>query len=305
MALGRSCAGVPAPGGRRRGAEPRRRPSERCPRRPDGRCPTPADLAASTPTRCAASTPAPGAAMVAEIDAAARDGDTLGGVVEVVAYGLPPGLGSFVHWRPPPGRPAGRGADGHPGDQGRRGRRRLRARPAPRLAGARRDRAVRDGVIRRRPPAGRRHRGRHDHRRGAAGPRGHEADLDGAAGAVDRSTSRTGEAAKAIHQRSDVCAVPGRRRGRRGDGRAGARRRGAGEVRRRLGRETRRNLEGYLDVRDPDSSAAAGQSARRGCPPSADDRPDAVLVGPPGAGKTTVGQLVADRLGTGFRGHRR
>ena len=36
--------------------------------------------------------------MVAEIDAAQRDGDTLGGVVEVLAYGLPPGLGSHVHW---------------------------------------------------------------------------------------------------------------------------------------------------------------------------------------------------------------
>jgi chorismate synthase len=38
------------------------------------------------------------AAMQAEVDAAHRDGDTLGGVVEVVAYGLPPGLGSHVHW---------------------------------------------------------------------------------------------------------------------------------------------------------------------------------------------------------------
>jgi chorismate synthase len=36
--------------------------------------------------------------MVAEIDAARRDGDTLGGVVEVAAHGLPPGLGSHVHW---------------------------------------------------------------------------------------------------------------------------------------------------------------------------------------------------------------
>lgn len=36
--------------------------------------------------------------MVAEVDAAHRDGDTLGGVVEVLAYNLPPGLGSFVHW---------------------------------------------------------------------------------------------------------------------------------------------------------------------------------------------------------------
>lgn len=38
------------------------------------------------------------AAMQAEIKQAHRDGDTLGGVVEVVAYGLPPGLGSHVHW---------------------------------------------------------------------------------------------------------------------------------------------------------------------------------------------------------------
>lgn len=37
------------------------------------------------------------AAMVAEIDAAKKDGDTLGGVVEVLAYGVPPGLGSYVH----------------------------------------------------------------------------------------------------------------------------------------------------------------------------------------------------------------
>ncbi|WP_026531195.1 chorismate synthase [Haematomicrobium sanguinis] len=37
-------------------------------------------------------------AMVAEIDAAKKDGETLGGVVEVLVYGLPPGLGSYVHW---------------------------------------------------------------------------------------------------------------------------------------------------------------------------------------------------------------
>jgi len=37
-------------------------------------------------------------AMVAEIDAARADRDTLGGVVEVITYGLPPGVGSHVHW---------------------------------------------------------------------------------------------------------------------------------------------------------------------------------------------------------------
>ena len=38
------------------------------------------------------------AAMIAEIKAAAKDGDSLGGIVEVLAYGVPPGLGSHVHW---------------------------------------------------------------------------------------------------------------------------------------------------------------------------------------------------------------
>jgi chorismate synthase len=42
--------------------------------------------------------PTSSAAMVDEIEAARKDGDTLGGVVEVVVYYLPPGLGSHVHW---------------------------------------------------------------------------------------------------------------------------------------------------------------------------------------------------------------
>ena len=36
--------------------------------------------------------------IVERIDQAHKDGDTLGGVVEVVVHGLPPGLGSHVHW---------------------------------------------------------------------------------------------------------------------------------------------------------------------------------------------------------------
>jgi chorismate synthase len=48
------------------------------------------------PVRCA--DPETAAAMVAEIDQCQADGDTLGGVVEVVVSGLPPGLGSHVHW---------------------------------------------------------------------------------------------------------------------------------------------------------------------------------------------------------------
>src|SRR5580698_2315850 len=58
--------------------------------------PSDRDRIDADPVRCL--DPAASAAMVAEIDAARKDGDTLGGVVEVVAYGLPPGLGSHVHW---------------------------------------------------------------------------------------------------------------------------------------------------------------------------------------------------------------
>ena len=37
-------------------------------------------------------------AMIAEIESAHTSGDTLGGVIEILAYNLPPGLGSHVHW---------------------------------------------------------------------------------------------------------------------------------------------------------------------------------------------------------------
>jgi chorismate synthase len=65
---------------------------------PAGLVPGPEDLAAidADPVRCF--DPAASAAMQAEVDAARADGDTLGGVVEVVIHGLPPGLGSHVHW---------------------------------------------------------------------------------------------------------------------------------------------------------------------------------------------------------------
>ena len=52
----------------------------------------------STTTRSAASTPTPASRWSTRIDQAHEDGDTLGGVVEVVVHGLPPGLGSHVHW---------------------------------------------------------------------------------------------------------------------------------------------------------------------------------------------------------------
>jgi chorismate synthase len=65
---------------------------------PDGLLPGPEDAARidADPVRCA--DPKTSAAMVEEIDAARREGDTLGGVVEVLSFGLPPGLGSFTHW---------------------------------------------------------------------------------------------------------------------------------------------------------------------------------------------------------------
>jgi len=64
---------------------------------PAGSLPRPADLAAVDADLVRCLDPAASAAMVAEVEAARRDGDTLGGVVEVVAWGLPPGLGSHVH----------------------------------------------------------------------------------------------------------------------------------------------------------------------------------------------------------------
>jgi len=48
------------------------------------------------PVRCFS--PTASAAMQAEVTSAQSDGDTLGGVVEVVAHGVPVGLGSHVHW---------------------------------------------------------------------------------------------------------------------------------------------------------------------------------------------------------------
>ncbi|HEX6876844.1 MAG TPA: chorismate synthase [Nocardioidaceae bacterium] len=65
---------------------------------PQGTVPAPGDMARldADPVRCLDADASK--AMVAEIDQAHKDGDTLGGVVEVVVHGLPPGLGSHVHW---------------------------------------------------------------------------------------------------------------------------------------------------------------------------------------------------------------
>jgi chorismate synthase len=173
---------------------------------PDGVLPGPGDLARvdQSPVRCFDA--AASAAMVAHIDETKKAGDTLGGVVEVLAYGLPPGLGSHVHWD-----------------------RRLDSRLAGALMGIQAIKGVElgDGFTTARRP----------------GSRAHD-EIDGTPEGVRRRTNRaggveggmttgevlrvraamkpistvprrpdtidvkTGEPAKAINQRSDVTAVP-------------------------------------------------------------------------------------------------
>ena len=62
----------------------------------NGPPPGPGDLARVDDSPVRAFDPAAEEAMIAEIEAAKKDGDTLGGVVEVLVYGLPVGLGSFT-----------------------------------------------------------------------------------------------------------------------------------------------------------------------------------------------------------------
>jgi chorismate synthase len=146
------------------------------------------------------------AAMVAEVEAAKRDGDTLGGVVEVLAYGLPPGLGSHVHWD-----------------------RRLDSQLAAALMGIQAIKGVEigDGFLTaaRRGSAAHDEIDRHDgvirRRTGRAGGteggmstgeilrvRAAMKPISTVPKALATVDLATGEAATAIHQRSDVCAVP-------------------------------------------------------------------------------------------------
>ncbi len=64
----------------------------------DAALPRPEDVAAldADPMRCFDRTTSE--QMVAEVDDTKKSGDTVGGVVEVLAYGVPFGLGSYVHW---------------------------------------------------------------------------------------------------------------------------------------------------------------------------------------------------------------
>ena len=65
---------------------------------PEDAKPRPEDLEAvdDSPVRCF--DPAAAESMIAEVKGAEKDGDSVGGVFEVLAYGVPAGLGSHVHW---------------------------------------------------------------------------------------------------------------------------------------------------------------------------------------------------------------
>jgi chorismate synthase len=146
-------------------------------------------------------------AMIAEVDSARVEGDTLGGVVEVIAYNMPPGLGSYVHWD-----------------------RRLDARLASALMGIQAIKGVEVGdgfetATRRgsvahdeieKGPDGRIRR-RTDRAGGTEGGmsngellrvRAAMKPISTVPKALDTIDVSTGESAKAINQRSDVCAVP-------------------------------------------------------------------------------------------------
>ena len=214
---------------------------------PEGsRLPTAADVVALdvNPLRCFDLTTT--AAMVAEIDKARDDGDTLGGVVEVLAYGVPPGLGSYAHWD-----------------------RRLDSQLAAALMGIQAIKGVEvgDGFL----TTTRRGSQAHDELfQTAAGIARASDKAGGTEGGMSTGTLlrvragmkpiatvphalrtidvATGEAAEAHHQRSDVCAVPA----------AGVVAEAmvalvlANSVLEKFGgdsvTETRRNLAGYLDA---------------------------------------------------------
>ncbi|HET7278597.1 MAG TPA: chorismate synthase [Dermatophilaceae bacterium] len=173
----------------------------------DAPVPTPEQVDALDADPVRALDPTGSAAMVAEVEAARKDGDTLGGVVEVLAYGLPPGLGSHVHWdRRLDGRLAGalmsiqaiKGVEVGDG-----------FRTASRRGSAAHDEMERDagGTIRRRT-------GRAGGTEGGMSTgdvlrvRAAMKPISTVPRSLDTVDVAGGEPAKAIHQRSDVCAVP-------------------------------------------------------------------------------------------------
>jgi len=173
---------------------------------PAGLVPAPADRDAidADPVRCFDA--GTSAAMVDEIDAARKDGDTLGGVVEVVVHGLPPGLGSHVHWdRRLDSRLAGalmgiqaiKGVEIGDGFESARRRGSAAHDEIENSAGGVRRRTNRAGGTEGGMSTGEPLRARAAMKPISTIPR-----------ALDTIDVATGDAAKAINQRSDVCAVP-------------------------------------------------------------------------------------------------
>jgi chorismate synthase len=144
--------------------------------------------------------------MVAEIDAARMDGDTLGGVVEVVVHGLPPGLGSHTHWdRRLDSRLAGalmgiQAIKGVEVGDGFTSARRRGSEAHDEIE------ATKDGVRRRTGRAGGTEGGMTTG--DALRVRAAMKPISTVPRALDTIDVSTGEPAKAINQRSDVCAVP-------------------------------------------------------------------------------------------------
>jgi len=157
------------------------------------------------PVRCADSQSSQ--AMITEIENAHRDGDTLGGVVEVLAFNMPPGLGSHVHWdRRLDSKLAGavmgiqaiNGVEIGDGFQ-----------TATRRGSVAHDEIEKNSqgaIVRRTDRAGGTEGGMSNGEvlrvRAAMKP------ISTVPKALDTIDVATGEAAKAINQRSDVCAVP-------------------------------------------------------------------------------------------------
>jgi len=173
---------------------------------PDGVLPGPDDLASIDADQVRCADPETSAAMVDEIDAARRDGDTLGGVVEVVVYGLPPGLGSHVHWDR---RLDARLAGALMGIQAIKG-----VEVGDGFAGVRRRGSEAHDEIESTPDGLRRRTGRSGGTEGGMSTgevlrvRAAMKPISTVPRALDTVDVATGEAAKAINQRSDVCAVP-------------------------------------------------------------------------------------------------
>jgi chorismate synthase len=157
------------------------------------------------PVRCADK--GTSAQMITEIENAHRDGDTLGGVVEVLAFNMPPGLGSHVHWdRRLDAKLAGAvmGIQAIKGVEIGDG-----FRTASRRGSVAHDEIEKDAtgkIVRRTDRAGGTEGGMSNGEilrvRAAMKP------ISTVPKALDTIDVATGEAAKAINQRSDVCAVP-------------------------------------------------------------------------------------------------